>query len=133
VIQERTEEMPRVETPVVHVEVSETSTPLADVFVPLDAVVDDGLPHQLAEHVTASAAGDARHLGRIDGALRGYHARLDASGANAVIDRWLRDAGELPGLVEARRAAYPDCDDPSIEMDAAELAALVAEAKAGAR
>jgi hypothetical protein len=117
--------------PVVHVEVSETSTPLADVFVPLDAVVDDGLPRTLADHVTDCAAGDDRHLDRIDGALRGYRARLDASGANTLIDRWLREAGELPGLADARRAAYPDCDDPSIEMDAAELAALLDEQRAG--
>lgn len=122
--EERTEEMSVLAEPVDHVEVSETSTPLADVFVPLTAVVDDGLPRALAEHVTDSASGDARHLGRIDGALRGYHARL--SGANETIDRWLREAGELPGRAEARRAAYPHCDDPSIEIPRSELAELVA-------
>jgi hypothetical protein len=130
-IEERTEEMPVLVEPVVHVEVSETSTPLAEVFVPLTTVVDDGLPRALAEHVTDSASGDDRHLGRIDGALRGYHARL--SGANATIDRWLREAGELPGRAEARRAAYPHCDDPSIEIPVSELAALVAAGRAGAR
>jgi hypothetical protein len=130
-IEERTEEMPVLVEPVVHVEVSESSAPLADVFVPLGAVVDDGLPRALAEHVTDSASGDARHLGRIDGALRGYHARL--SGANATIDRWLREAGELPGRAEARRAAYPHCDDPSVEIPRSEVAALVAAGRAGAR
>lgn len=132
--QERTEEMPAPvpPEPVEHVEVSETSTPLAEIFVPLDAMVDDGLPRALAEHVTDSASGDARHLGRIDGALRGYHARLDASGANATIDRWLREGGFLPGLAEARRAAYADVDEPSQEWSVEEIEALVAEAKAGA-
>jgi hypothetical protein len=133
--EERTEEMPRVEEPVVHVEVSEVSTPLADVFVPLDAIVDDGLPRSLAAHITDSASGDARHLDRIDGALRGYRARLDATGANSTIDRWLREGGYQPGLIEARRAAYPHCDDPSMEIPAADLAealAIVAAVRAGA-
>jgi hypothetical protein len=121
--------------PVEHTGVSETSAPLADVFVPLDAIVDDGLRRTIAEHITDSASGDARHLDRIDGALRGYRARLDATGANSTIDRWLREGGYQPGLIEARRAAYPHCDDPSIEIPAADLAEALAivAARAGAR
>ena len=128
--QERTEEIP-----VVHVEVDEEPAE-AGAIGTVAAEVSEDLADVLTSREQAIAAvWDRAHddhelwllAADVDDAL----ARFRLAGQDRI-DQWLREAGELPGRAEARRAAHPDCDDPSIEMNAAELATLIDEARVGA-
>lgn len=141
-VEERTEEMPRVETPVAepvrvdepveHIEVDEKiglvgllhDEPSAELAEPTEAQRRMADMHDEALWEDEYRASRRRH----DEAVAGFH----TSATDRVIDEWLRGEERLPFLAEARRAAHEDLDDPSVEMDATELAAMVAEAKAGA-
>lgn len=118
--------------PVEHVEVDEETG--------LDGLLHDEPSPELAEPTEAERKMADLHdealwedeyresRRRHDAAVAGFH----ASATDGTIDDWLRGEERLPFLLEARRHAHEDVDDPSVEMAAAELAAIVAEAKAGA-
>jgi hypothetical protein len=119
--QERTEEMPRVEAPVEHVEVTEdlgldgyaAPEPSAELAEPTEAERRMADLHD--EALWENEYRDSRR--RHDKAVARFH----TSATDHVIDEWLRGEERLPFLVEARCAASETAMEHTGEISAAAL------------